>query len=140
VKALRAALLPLHVAALAFGVYVASAAVQPFLTNAGTDLTAVAGSRFAVAASLIGLTLAYAVILYRKGFTPAALPAFLLSYVALGVIVDVTTRAMAKGFPPAAASDIPGHYLVAIAEIAVVGALAYIGWRWIEGRSRFPLI
>jgi hypothetical protein len=140
VKALRAALLTLHVAALAFGVYVAGAAVDSFFVNVGTDITTVAASRAAVAASLIAVAFAYAALLWRNGFALVAPPLFTLSYVAVGIIVDMTTRAMAKGFATAEPSELPVLYARAIAEIAVVTALAFLAWRWTRSRSRFPLV
>lgn len=136
---MRAALLTLHVAALAFGVYVAGAAVDSFFVNVGTDITTVAASRAAVAASLIAVAFAYAVLLWRNGFALIA-PPFALSYVAVGIIVDMTTRAMAKGFATAKPSELPVLYANAIAEIAVVTALAFLAWRWTRSRSRFPLV
>lgn len=137
---MRAALLTLHVAALAFGVYVAGAAVDSFFVNVGTDITTVAASRAAVAASLIAVAFAYAVLLWRNGFALIAPPLFALSYVAVGIIVDMTTRAMAKGFATAKPSELPVLYANAIAEIAVVTALAFLAWRWTRSRSRFPLV
>lgn len=139
-RLVRAALLTLHVAALAFGVYVAGAAVDSFIVNVGTDITTVATSRAAVAASLIAVAFAYAALLRRNGFTLIAPPLFAVSYVAVGLIVDMTTRTMAKGFATAAPSELPVLYAIALAQIAVVIALAFLAWRWTRSRSRFPLI
>jgi hypothetical protein len=129
----------LHIAALAFGIYVAGAAVDSFFAKVGRDITTVALSRIAVAASLITVTFAYGALLARNGFTLIAPPLFAVSYIVVGIVIDMTTRAMAKGFATATPSELPLLYGMAIAQIAAVAALAFLAWRWTRSRSRFPL-
>jgi hypothetical protein len=136
----RAAILTIYAVALAFGVCVAGAAVDSFFVNVGRDSTAVALSRLTVAASLIAVSLAYGILLWRGGFTLIAPPLFAVSYIAVGIIVDMTTRTMAKGFATAAPAELPLHHGIAIAEIVVVVAIAFLAWRWAKSRSHFPLV
>jgi hypothetical protein len=135
----RTFFLVLHVSALAVGAVIAGMAVASVIENFPDDVPNVALSRIATAATLGLMTAAYALTLFRRGFTPAAPFLFAASYFLGGFFVDAYGRALAKAFAGAATAQIEGLYLGAVAKIVFALAISFVLWFWTHRKSRFPL-
>ena len=132
-KIVRAITLALYVLGLAFGAYVAAAVVMLPESMGGW-------SRIVVAMALLCVVAAYGAVMVRRGFAVIAPVLFAFSYIAVGVVVDVNTRAMAKHFAPADPKDVPMLYTVTGAEIIAVVLIAAACCWWVARRSRYPLV
>lgn len=135
---MRRALLVLHVAGLVLGFLMAALGVLSVIENLPKDLPDVARSRIATTSTIAAIAVAYAVILLRRGFTPAAPFLYALSFGIAGLIVEANGRMMAKGFAPFVATS--SDYAASATWIAVAWLVALCAAVWTYRQSRFPLI
>jgi hypothetical protein len=116
-KTLRRALWVVHIALLAVVTYLAIAAAAHPPT---------AWPQIAVGASLVAVAAAYALTLYRRGFSRLAPFLFLASSALVVSFVDAGTRAIAKHTAG----------LGALAQILLAAGLTAAAWYWLNRRSK----
>lgn len=136
-KAARTILLLLHIGGLAIGAFVAGLAALSVIDNFGSDSPERAAHRIASAAALFLVTVAFGRVFVLRGFTPLAPLLFALSFIGVGVVVNVNTLLVAKNFAPSEATAL--DYVVSTSEIAVACLLAWAALMWTRRQSRFPL-
>jgi hypothetical protein len=136
-KPVRTALFIVHAVVLAIGGLFALLAVFSAFNTASYDALAVVLSKFALAAFLVAVSVAFVAALAVRGFTPTAPLLFVLSYALGGVVVGPNAHSMAKGFAPFEPQ--PLDYAMAVGSIVIACGLAIAAVvatiRW----SRFPL-
>src|SRR6266404_4906147 len=105
---LRNLLRPLHIAALVGAAALGAWGIADTMRLAGSEDLPISLERGGISVGFLALAITYAGILRWRGFTPLALPAFVMSSFAVA-LVFLDLRGAAKGFPP---SDSPGRDLV----------------------------
>jgi hypothetical protein len=127
----------LHIGGLAIGAFIACVATLSVIENFASDSAMRSAHRIATAAALLLITVGFGSVFVLRGFTPIAPLLFALSFIGVGVVVNVNTLLIAKGFAPSEATTL--DYVVSISQIAVVCLLAWAALMWTGRRSRFPL-
>lgn len=136
-KIARTVLLLLHISGLAIGALLTCLATLSVIDNFASDSLMRATHRIATAAALFLVTAGFGSVFVLRGFTPLAPLLFALSFIGVGVVVNINTLLMAKDFAPFEATTL--DYVVSISQIAVVCLLAWAALIWTGRRSRFPL-
>jgi hypothetical protein len=114
-------------------------AIGSVVENLPRDSQDVALSRIATAATLVTLTVAYALTLARRGFAKPAPFLFGTSFLVTGITVDMYGRAIAKSPAPFALEELPAVFGGALVPLAIVLSGSLAAWLWTHRKSRFPL-
>lgn len=137
-KTIRIALLVAYVGGLAVGLLISGLGVRSVVENFATDSTMKAFSRIATTSTIATISIAYAAILLRKGFTPSAPLLYVLSFGGAGIFVELTGLTMSMGYAPSVGTSF--DYVVSTAWIVAAWLAALWGIIWTYRQSRFPVV
>jgi hypothetical protein len=138
-KLTRSTLYSIHVLAVLSGGALAIWGIVYTVDLLGHEALPLALHRAIPSLALLALSIAYLTIVYQRGFCPIALPAYTVSYLLVGGILDMTITGMMKGFPPGDSSQAAAAYLLSICLMANVGIGTVIGARTVYRRSEGSL-